>query len=190
MSSAERWDTRYAAAQALTAPAPVLQENLHLLPTTGNALDLAGGISGNALLLASHGLATSVWDCSAVALTLQQKEAQRAGLSVVTEQRDCEQHPPEAETFDVICVAHFLHRPSCPALVDALKPGGVVFYQTFTREKLSAEGPSSNHFLLQPGELLSLFSGLTVHYYRENGLCGKLKQGDRNRACYIGSKAG
>ena len=188
MNIAAKWDERYAQAQALTAPAPVLRDNVHLLPETGSALDLAAGISGNSLVLAHQGLDTSVWDCSATALALQQREALAAGLTVATEQRDCELRPPEPGTFDVICVCHFLYRSGCQALVDALKPGGVLFYQTFTREKLSAGGPSSADFLLESGELLSLFSGLTLHYYREDAGCGRLQEGDRNTARFIGSK--
>lgn len=182
----DKWELRYGSATQLEAPAPVLEHNQHLLPTGGSALDLACGISGNGLLLAEKGLATEVWDTSAAALALQERQAQ--GLPLTCRQRDCEASPPQANSFDVISVCHFLYRPICPALCEALKPGGLLFYQTFRHNKLSDSGPSSPEFLLQDNELLKLFAPLQVCYYREDAACGNLEAGERNRAFFVGHK--
>ena len=52
------WNLRYQAATDWPTPCQVLADNVHLLPTTGIALDLACGLGANALLLAQHGLTT------------------------------------------------------------------------------------------------------------------------------------
>jgi len=75
--------------------------------------------------------------------------------------RDVSQQPPEPESFDVIVVSRFLDRSICPAISRALKPDGVLFYQTFVH------GLSNPDFLLAPNELLSLFSELHILEYHE-----------------------
>jgi SAM-dependent methyltransferase len=37
--------------------------------------------------------------------------------------------------YDVVVVVHYLHRPLFPALLAALRPGGVLVYETFTRPR-------------------------------------------------------
>ena len=188
MNQAQKWDQRFLGTRVPGPPARVLECNQHLLPTVGQALDLACGTAGNGLLLARCGLRTSLWDISPVALELQRQWAQQRQLVVDTEQRDCERHPPARAQFDVICVAHFLHRPLCRKLGAALKPGGVLFYQTFCSNKLSPEGPSCPDFLLQAGELPRLFTGLQLRFYREDDRCGNLARGERDCALMVAQK--
>jgi len=69
--------------------------------------------------------------------------------------------PPQAETFDVIVVSRFLERDICADIAAALKPNGVLFYQTFVH------GLSNPDYLLAPDELLSLFKELDVLEYYE-----------------------
>jgi 2-polyprenyl-3-methyl-5-hydroxy-6-metoxy-1,4-benzoquinol methylase len=188
----ETWERRYSRAlllgQGLDPPAKVLASNVHLLPASGLALDLACGNSGNGLLLAQQGLDAHVWDTAPSALALQEKTAAEHKLCLTACLRDCEKSPPETQSFDVISVCHFLHRASCARLVAALKPGGLLFYQTFHCNKVDPHGPSNPDFLLRPNELLMLFKELELRYYREDGACGKLEDGDRNRSYYVGQK--
>ena len=107
---------------------------------------------------------------------------------LTVEERDCELHPPAADSFDVICVAHFLHRPLCAHLAAALRPGGLLFYQTFTAKKLGPGGPSREAFLLREGELLTLFGGLLPRYYREDAACGDTARGERDRALLVAQR--
>ena len=187
-AQADKWNSRFADTSAAGAASAVLAENTHLLPAKGRALDLACGTGGNGLLLATHGLTTVLWDISAVALEKQQTWGSEQGLVLETQERDCENDPPPPGSFDVISVAHFLHRPLFPALQAALRPGGVLFYQTFTANKLDPGGPGSPDFLLQPGELLALLPGLAPRFYREEDRCGDLARGDRNRAMLVAQK--
>ena len=65
----QMWDQKYRESGDPHGTAvEVLQENLHLLPRQGRALELACGLGANALLLSAHGLDTHAWDISAVAI--------------------------------------------------------------------------------------------------------------------------
>lgn len=185
---AEKWDNRYRDVTAPGDPCWVLAHCRHLLPPAGRALDLAAGLGANALLLAEQGLSAEAWDCSAVALEKIQGFAAARKLRVSTLQRDVESQPPEPNSFDVIVVSQFLHRPSAPALIAALKPGGLLYYQTFARDKLTDKGPSTADFLLAPNELLQLFEPLSLRFYREDARAGDLALGLRDHAYFVGQR--
>lgn len=181
-----RWDRHYSEATPLQGrSAPVLNENLHLLPRHGDALDLASGLAANAFVLARQGLAVQAWDLSAVATRVVQAHAAETGLAVTAEQRDVSREPPAADQFDVIVVSSFLDRERCPAIAQALRPGGLLFYQTFCQRRVSPEGPSNPDFLLADGELLRLFPDLQPVVYREEGELGDPFRGFRDRAMLI-----
>jgi hypothetical protein len=77
----------------------------------------------------------------------------------------------------------------CQEIISALRPGGLLFYQTFIRNKLSSGGPSSDEFLLDPNELLSLFAELHILVYQEEDpRWGNSEQGERNLAALIGAR--
>jgi tellurite methyltransferase len=68
----EKWDKLYVGKNCNEAVAcDALRENIHLLPqSSGNALDLACGMGGNAILLAKESkLTVNAWDISSVAIS-------------------------------------------------------------------------------------------------------------------------
>lgn len=184
----EHWDERYRDTDLRQDPARVLTENLHLLPAEGKALDLACGLGANAVLLAERGLKTWAWDISPVAIRRLEDQSWEANLDLEAVVRDVTVAPPEADSFDVIVVSRFLDRALAPKLVEALRPGGLLFYQTFTREKIDEGGPGNPDFLLEDGELLKLFAALQPRVYREEGLLGDTSQGFRNEALLVAQK--
>jgi tellurite methyltransferase len=187
----DKWDARYQDADVAQAtPCRVLAEFRHLLPATGRALDLAAGLGGNAQLLAGLGLETEAWDISPVAVDKLNRHARTRGLPLAASVRDVENVPPGKGSFDVIAVSYFLDRTLAPALREALRPGGLLFYETFTREKVDDAGPSNPDFLLAPNELLHLFSPLRLLVYREEGLVGETSRGLRNVAYLVGRREG
>jgi len=189
MSVKEKWNERYRdISDEIASAAYLLQENLHLLPEKGIALDLACGRGGNAILLAQHGLQVHAWDISDVVIELLQHQVKKLSLPIVTEVRDIGSNPPESGQFDVIVVSYFLERNVFPALVSALKPGGLIFYQTFTQERVSDRGPQRGEFRLARQELLQLLAGLDVIVYREEGLIGNVTTGLRDEALFVGRK--
>lgn len=180
-----KWNTRYSAAEGEATACYALREFAHLLPKEGTALDLACGRGGNAMLLAKHGLQTQAWDLSSVAIEHIQTIADAQKLNIQASVHDVEQEPPQANSFDVIVVSYFLERKLAPALMNALRPNGQLFYETFIREKPQGVGPSNPDFLLGENELLKLFSDLHVLAYREEGLVGDMEKGQRNVAVLV-----
>lgn len=183
------WDQRYRdAPDALPSPAAVLRDYVHLLPSQGRALDLACGRGGNALLLARAGLAVDAWDLSAVAIGQLAAAAAREGLAVATQVRDVVAEPPPPACYDAITVGYFLDRRIAPAIVTALQPGGLLFYQTFGPERVGDRGPRNPAYRLETGELLRLFAQLRVHLYREDGVAGDPARGLRGEVQFIGAR--
>ena len=189
MVDIEKWNARYLDADAAAArPSRVLEENVHLLPSNGRALDLACGLGGNARLLAERGLETCAWDISAVAVEKLNAHARDSRLPLVAEVRDVEREPPQPDAFDVIVVGHFLERDLAGPLTRSLRRGGLLFYQTFTDERVEDVGPKTSAYRLGPNELLRLFSSLRLLVYREEGLVGDPAQGFRNEAMLVGMR--
>lgn len=186
----QKWNRRYAAADPPARAALVLRDNLHLLPARGLALDLACGRGANALLLAEHGLTVEAWDLADVAIEALAAQAAQRRLAVHGRVRDVERQPPEPDRFDVIVVSHFFSRPLCPSLMAALRPGGLLFYQTWTRTRVDDSGPRNPDFRLADNELLELFAPLRTRVYREEGRTGDAARGFRNQALYVGEKPG
>lgn len=185
----EKWDTIYSRGSEMDVPAMrVIAENLHLLPSSGRGLELACGLAANSFALAAAGMQMDAWDISPVAVERVRQRAADRGLSVEAAARDVVEQPPNDEHYDLVVVSHFLDRSIMPAIKACLKPGGLVFYQTFTRTKVGQSGPSNSEFRLADGELLQLFSDFQTLVYREEGLVGNLMQGFRNEALLIAQK--
>lgn len=182
----EKWEARYRAADSAEAqPARVLEEFAHLLPARGDALDLACGLGGNALLLARRGLQTRAWDRSGEAIARLAAQAHAEGLPLTAEVRDVLSEPPPAERFDVIVVSRFLERSLFAPLAAALRPGGLLFYQTFVHEAVGTHGPRRSAYRLRPNELLHAFAELRLLVYREEGRIGDCTHGLRDEALLI-----
>lgn len=183
----EKWDALYARRESETVlPALVLDQNQHLLPRQGIALDLACGLGANALLLARSGLQVEAWDISPVAIDFVSKAT--GNLPIKASVRDVVAEPPPSASVDVLVVSHFLDRALCPQLSAALKPGGILFYQTYCQNKVSQQGPSNPDYLLKDNELLALFDTLKVRVYREEALLGDHQMGWRNLAMLVAEK--
>ena len=165
--------------------APVLVENLHLLPRSGIALDLACGRGANALLLAEAGLKVLAWDRSAEELARLRNAAAARGLAIEAERRDVVARPPCADSVDVIVVSRFLDRSLMPALQAALRRGGLIYYQTFIDAAVSDRGPRNPDYRLRDNELLTLLPDLRLVVYREEGLIGDTSQGFRDQAMLV-----
>ena len=161
---ASKWNARYAFAnKTLPEPAAVFQYANEFLPSNGVALDVACGRAGNAFHLASLGFDVYAWDISDTVIDwVNQHNKQRSEpLKVFAEVRDVVLHPPEPESFDVIAVSRFLDRSICDALMAALKPDGILLYETFTA------GLNNKNYSLEASEITQLFSELNVLFHKE-----------------------
>jgi tellurite methyltransferase len=185
----EKWDRIYSRDEpGRQTPAPVLTENAFLLPPAGISLDLASGLGANAIFLAEHGLKVTALDISSAAIEKLNAYALNHRLAIEAKQEAIGPASLPSSAFDVIAISRFLDRSLTGAIINALKPGGLLFYQTFTRLKVTAEGPDNPAYLLETNELLDLFSPLRTVYYRENAAIGDIRQGLRNEAQFVGQK--
>lgn len=189
-----KWNEAYQDVEISTAaPAAVLRDNAYLLPQSGDALDLACGRAGNSIFLAKKGFQVDATDISPVVLQQVQTFADKHNLPITCKERDIEKNGLEndglenSNQYDVIIVSYFLNRELFPKIIKALKPNGILFYQTWSQLRTNPKkGPSNPSFCLESGELLKLCTGLRIIYYREDGLQGDADQGIRNEALFIG----
>jgi len=153
----------------MNAPCRWLVDNSQLLPARGDALDVACGHGRHALWLAERGFRTTAVDGDSALIRSLNHEAVSRALPLHAQTIDLENGPPFLlpDSFDLIVVVHYLHRPLCPALVAALRPSGVLVYETFTRAQAARGKPSNPAFLLEAGELLRLVQPLEVLAHRE-----------------------
>lgn len=170
-------------------PIWALKEYVHLLPAQGKGLDLACGLSANGFFLAQQGLDVQAWDISDIVVNKLNHYAQTNKHTLQALTKDLTDPDLQDESFDVIVVAHYLERSLAEKIVAALKPQGLLFYQTFVKDVTpSYSGPGNPDFRLDRNELLRLFSDLHVVAYREEGLVGDLERGLRNVAALVAQK--
>jgi SAM-dependent methyltransferase len=181
----EDWDARHreSARHLPDQPAAILAEALPLLPR-GRALDIACGTGRNAIFLALRGWDVTAVDFSSAALALACSAAQAAGIRATWERAfaepprqlpglhliegDLEKLSLPRQAFDLILCTNYLQRSLFRQVEAALRAGGVLLYETFTRDQLQfGGGPRNREFLLNPGELRESFPDLTTLFYRE-----------------------
>jgi len=186
LATLKKWNEAYQKADiSIAKPVQVLSENAHLLPENGDALDLACGRAGNAIFLARRGFIVDAVDISPVVLGYVEAFVNEQGLSILCQCRDVESKGLAMKQYDVIVVSYFLNRDLFPQIIKALKPNGLLFYQTWSQEKIDDSGPGNPLFRLKAGELLELSQSLNLLFYREEGSQGNILKGSRNVAMLL-----
>lgn len=191
MDARQKWDRIYRTG-GTEAPRAcwVLSEFAYLLPDHGTAIDVASGRGGNALLLAAAGLKTTAIDISAVGLEQLQNEAQKHSLWIATRTESLSDRSLGQDQWDVIVVSNYLQRDLFDSLATALAPGGLLFYETFVKNKSDdSVGPGNPEYLLDDNELLDCFSSLSVRVFVDLASTGNSDKGLRNRSCLVAQKA-
>lgn len=159
------------------SPAAWLIDNADLWPRGGRVLDVACGRGRHAMAMARAGFDVHAVDRNPAAIAELREAADRLGLTISAEVLDLETDPPPAlspSTYDVVLVFNYLHRPLMPALCAATKPGGRIFYETFTARQAERGHPRNPAFLLKDGELPALFAPFTILRSREGEFDGRL----------------
>ena len=182
-ASRKKWDHRYR--QKNTQPqqppeaCPLLSNHRHLLPTEGEALDLACGRGGNALLMAEVGLHVTACDISAEACKQAAQHGKPFGKKLRCLNDEAAAALGTAQRYDVIVISRFLDRSLIPLTIRALRPEGLLFHQTFGID--AVDGPTNPAYRLDHNELLALYTHPLLHiiHYDEpslltpsNGLAG------------------
>lgn len=127
-----------------------------MIASGGRVLDLACGNGRHAVHLAGLG-----YQVEAVDIDLGPSEAVRGAVGIVWRRHDLEGQswPFEAGAYQGLVVTNYLHRPLFPDLVEALAPGGVLIYATFSMGQARFGRPRNPAHLLMPGELLEVARG-------------------------------
>ena len=133
----------------------------HLVQPAGTVLDLACGHGRHLRWFAERGHAVTGVDRSADAI----QAVSSLGEAVLA---DIENGPwplmqgDEVRQFDAVIVTNYLWRPLFGPVAQSLAPGGILIYETFALGNETVGKPSRPDFLLQPAELLRVFSHLNI----------------------------
>lgn len=164
------------------APSAWVCRFARLITAGGAVLDLACGQGRHARHLAGLGYRVEAVDRDHAAL------AGLAGVAgVATRCADVESAPwpYAAGRFDGIVVSNYLYRPLVADLLLALRPGGVLIYETFALGNEKLGRPSNPEFLLRPGELLQWVEGRLQVLAFEQGRVESPKPAVIQRICAL-----
>ena len=158
------------------APSPWVQRWTPLIQSSGDGapcvLDLACGHGRHTRWLASHGCAVTALDRDPAALASLQPLTEGHSPPVRTLLADVENNPwpLTGQQFDAVVVTHYLWRPLWPVLLAAVRPGGLLIYETFATGNETVGKPSRPDFLLRHGELLEVCAGWRVVAFEDGYL--------------------
>jgi SAM-dependent methyltransferase len=186
---AVKWNGRYQSDgdyRQKRYPSHLLQAFVHLLPKNGVVLDAAAGTGTNALFVAQQGVPVVALDISEVGLSLLRQRAAELGVGVDTAVFDLTQPYFPSNCVDAILNFRFLERAALAAYRQALRPGGLLFFETFVHV---GEGETPSYFL-EPGELHRAFADLEIIHSAETEVRGQRSGKMRHVAQLIARKKG
>ncbi len=165
-----RWDERYAEGDWVdgSEPAAILIDAEVSLPAGGIAFDAACGAGRNALWLAERG-----WKVLAADLSLEGLRRLRSRIRVGVHRiqpvlADLSNPPLGPGTVDLVVNSYFLLRPLLPVLLGALRPGGLLLFETFSVLEIDELGGDIRRdFAVRRGELLEVARGFEVLLHEE-----------------------
>lgn len=153
-------------------PAGFLVQSVPFLPK-GTVLDVAAGGGRNTMYLAGLGYSVDAVDRDQERLQELDAIARQRGLPqintrIVDLEADSQPLSWAKALYDVVIVFFYLYRPLFPALLQAVRPGGILIYETFLIDNhFQFQHPKRKEFCLMHNELLHLTSGFRVLRYEE-----------------------
>ena len=141
-------------------PSAWVQRWSHLLDAQASVLDVACGGGRHLVWFAARGhpVCGVDIDTAAAADAAPQAELLQADIENAP-------WPLQGRQFGAVVVCNYLWRPLFPDLLASIAPGGVLLYETFALGQELLGRPRRPEFLLQPGELLHVCTGLQVVAY-------------------------
>ncbi|NIQ00210.1 MAG: methyltransferase domain-containing protein, partial [Nitrospinaceae bacterium] len=129
----EKWNQKYKGPEFLTGKEPCewLSANADLLTGRGTALDIAMGEGRNAVFAAQQGYRVLGLDISEAGVQKARKLAEENGVRIQTAVVDLDNYLFQPQAYDLILCFNFLDRRLFPGMRGALKPGGLIVYETF-----------------------------------------------------------
>ncbi len=135
----------------------------HVLAPQSRILDLACGQGRHAMWLSSLKMDVLALDKDKLAL----EEIQKMGINTLCADLENAPWPLKGERFDAVLVTNYLWRALWPELLESVKEGGFVIYETFCEGHQAYGRPTRADFLLQSGELLRVFKDFKVLGFEE-----------------------
>jgi tellurite methyltransferase len=162
------WDERYRTGfyDGLGGPHDLIIKFAHLFEGK-RVLDIAMGRGRDALYLASRGVRTTGIELSAEAIRLAREDAGPKAVPIDIVRGDAGEIPFKKGSFGGIVAFFFLLREISRDIAEMLQPGGILIYETFLKRQNEVDRPRNPAFLLDEGELLSLFPGFKPIHYEE-----------------------
>lgn len=138
----------------LQTVSPWVETHAGLVPAGEAVLDVAAGGGRHARFFAARGHKVVAVDKDVSALG-----GHTAIETIRADLEDGSPWPLAGRSFGGVVVTNYLHRPLFPALLGAVKPGGILIYETFARGNEAYGKPDNPDFLLEPNELLARLMG-------------------------------
>lgn len=159
-SDRTKWNARYREGD-IPAETSDIVRRFFRLASGPLALDLAAGAGRNSTFLAEHGFRVDAVDISEEGLS----RVRHPGVRRICADLDAFDIP--AARYDLIVDVLYLNRRLFPQMAEALRPGGLLVFESLLLEPGQDAGGHCRDYFLRPNELLHAFLALRVLYYRE-----------------------
>jgi len=165
------WDERYTKDvkwRSLRSPRNLVMSHLELLPRNGLVIDVACGTTATGMHLAGCGWRVVALDVSNAALRIAQAEVRKEALPVSFALMDLTDPWLPPDHFDAILNFYYLSRPLMRTYRTSIKPGGLLFFETFLREEtFSIDVDGNPEHYLYTLELKDAFKDWQIVHYAE-----------------------
>lgn len=141
------------------------------LSPMAKVLDLACGNGRNGQWFSDRGCHVSYLDRNLSGLDVTANDSRIELLEWDLEDGSAPNLP--TEHYDIVLVFNYLHRPLFQQIMDSIKPGGLIIYETFTEQQALIGRPKNPNFLLKTNELRAIFANWHTLQYAED-LFGEL----------------
>ena len=162
MDDKTRWNTKHQNVPMPMTPSDIVIKHV-TLSQDHRALDIACGTGRNTHYLAKLGYVVDAVDISDYALS-QINHTNK----IHTIESDLSNYSITPNRYDLIININYLERKLFPSIIEGLKNGGILIFETFvTAHEPEYHNPSNPDFLLQSNELPTKFSSLQILFYEE-----------------------
>jgi len=165
-----RWDKKYKTQILPTKTVKVVKRYAGLAKGK-KALEIACGMGRNAKFLAQQGFEVEALDISPIAI-----ESLQNIPNIIAKEVDLDNYVLKENAYDLIVCTYFLKRELFPQIKKALKDDGIFIFETFMHHSENTKVPSNKSFLLNKGELETIFdNGYEILYLQEfmdDMICG------------------
>ncbi|MCP4746401.1 MAG: methyltransferase domain-containing protein [Desulfobacteraceae bacterium] len=161
-SDREKWNEKHNDMKKGDKPSDILRKFVSPV-NQARALDIAAGSGRNSLFLARQGFKVDAVDISDTGLL--KFSGRHEGINAICADLDFFDIAPD--TYDLIININFLQRRLFPLILEGLRAGGLLIFETFVELEPVAQQPGSRDYLLRPNELLRAFLPLYILYYEE-----------------------